>query len=141
MHARCRQQESLQLGTDHLECSNAEAQQFALQGPLFATYCTHRRVIVLPAVILATETRASLCLTHQILTPATAAATPPPLQDIVESQNAFTIHADAPGFTPDDISVEMNEGTLTISGKRKEEKQEEREGKVREATACEDASL
>jgi HSP20 family protein len=50
--------------------------------------------------------------------------------DIVESQNAFTIHADAPGFTPEDISVEMNEGTLTISGKRKEEKQEEREGKV-----------
>ena len=48
----------------------------------------------------------------------------------MESNNAFTIHADAPGFTPDDISVEMNEGTLTISGKRKEEKQEEREGKV-----------
>jgi hypothetical protein len=53
-----------------------------------------------------------------------------PLQDIVEGKDSFTIHADAPGFTPEDISVEMNEGTLTISGKRQDEKTEEHEGKV-----------
>jgi len=41
------------------------------------------------------------------------------------------VTADAPGFSPDDIAVEMNEGTLTISGNRKEEKTEERDGKVR----------
>jgi hypothetical protein len=57
------------------------------------------------------------------------------LQDIVETPAAFELHCDAPGFNPDDVSVEMNEGVLTISGKRKEEKQEEREGKVR-STAC-----
>jgi hypothetical protein len=52
------------------------------------------------------------------------------LQDIVETPAAFELHCDAPGFSPDDVSVEMNEGVITISGKRKEEKQEEHEGKV-----------
>jgi hypothetical protein len=52
------------------------------------------------------------------------------LQDIVETPTAFELHCDAPGFSPDDVSVEMNEGVITISGKRKEEKQEEHEGKV-----------
>lgn len=50
--------------------------------------------------------------------------------DIVETEGAFKVRADAPGFNPSDISVEMNEGTLTISGRRKEEKVQEHEGKV-----------
>jgi HSP20 family protein len=50
--------------------------------------------------------------------------------DIVETKDAFQLHADAPGFSPEDISVEMNEGVLTVSGKRKEEKVDEKEGKV-----------
>ncbi|WIA15833.1 hypothetical protein OEZ85_012588 [Tetradesmus obliquus] len=50
--------------------------------------------------------------------------------DIVETPAAFELHCDAPGFSPDDISVEMNEGVMTISGKRKEEKREEKDGKV-----------
>eukprot|EP00775_Hariotina_reticulata_P000604 gene604-891_t len=50
--------------------------------------------------------------------------------DIVESKDAFSITADTPGFTPDDIHVEMNNGTLTIRGKRQEEKVDEKEGKV-----------
>jgi len=50
--------------------------------------------------------------------------------DIVETPAAFELHCDAPGFSPDDVSVEMNEGVITISGKRKEEKKEEHEGKV-----------
>lgn len=56
------------------------------------------------------------------------------LQDIIETKDAFELHCDAPGFSPADISVEMAEGMLTISGKRKEVKQEEREGKVRGLT-------
>jgi HSP20 family protein len=56
------------------------------------------------------------------------------LQDIIETKDAFLVAADAPGFTPADISVEMNEGMLTISGKRKEEKVDEQEGKVRRST-------
>lgn len=54
------------------------------------------------------------------------------VQDIIEGKEAFTIRADAPGFTPEDIAVEMNEGNLTISGKRKEERVEEKDGKVRD---------
>jgi hypothetical protein len=53
------------------------------------------------------------------------------LQDIVETPAAFELHCDAPGFSPDDVAVEMNEGVITISGKRKEEKREEKDGKVR----------
>eukprot|EP00878_Enallax_costatus_P001164 GHUV01001305.1.p1 GENE.GHUV01001305.1~~GHUV01001305.1.p1 ORF type:complete len:164 (+),score=32.59 GHUV01001305.1:211-702(+) len=50
--------------------------------------------------------------------------------DIVETKDKFMLQADAPGFSPDDISVEMNEGVLTVSGKRQEEKVDEKEGKV-----------
>jgi len=50
--------------------------------------------------------------------------------DIIEGKDSFTIRADAPGFSPDDIAVEMHEGSLTISGNKKEEKTEEKDGKV-----------
>jgi HSP20 family molecular chaperone IbpA len=56
------------------------------------------------------------------------------LQDIIETKDAFLLHADAPGFSPADISVEMAEGMLTISGKRQEEKTDEQDGKVRSCT-------
>lgn len=62
------------------------------------------------------------------------------LQDIVESKDAFSITADAPGFTPDDIHVEMNNGTLTIRGKRQEEKVDEKEGKVSSSRAARNCS-
>jgi hypothetical protein len=58
------------------------------------------------------------------------------LQDIVETPAALELHCDAPGFSPDDVSVEMNEGVITISGKRKEEKREEHDGKVRRRHSC-----
>eukprot|EP00879_Flechtneria_rotunda_P001983 GHRR01002158.1.p1 GENE.GHRR01002158.1~~GHRR01002158.1.p1 ORF type:complete len:188 (+),score=16.33 GHRR01002158.1:177-740(+) len=50
--------------------------------------------------------------------------------DIVDTKAAYVVHADAPGFRPEDIRIEMNEGVLTISGKRKEERRENEEGKV-----------
>lgn len=50
--------------------------------------------------------------------------------DIVETKDSYQLHADAPGFSPQDINVEMHEGVLTVSGKRKEEKVDEKEGKV-----------
>eukprot|EP00879_Flechtneria_rotunda_P002396 GHRR01002592.1.p1 GENE.GHRR01002592.1~~GHRR01002592.1.p1 ORF type:complete len:151 (+),score=40.95 GHRR01002592.1:548-1000(+) len=52
------------------------------------------------------------------------------MQDIVETKDAFELHADAPGFTPQDIDVKMQDGVLTISGKRTEEKHEEQGEKV-----------
>ncbi|MEW5313600.1 MAG: hypothetical protein WDW38_005155 [Sanguina aurantia] len=40
--------------------------------------------------------------------------------DIMELDNRFEVHADAPGFTTDDISIETNDGVLTINGHKKE---------------------
>ena len=40
------------------------------------------------------------------------------MQDIVETKESFEITADAPGFAPGDIKVEMDDGCLTIAGKR-----------------------
>ncbi|KXZ47812.1 hypothetical protein GPECTOR_32g424 [Gonium pectorale] len=39
--------------------------------------------------------------------------------DIIETPQAFELHADTPGMTPDDIKVELHEGVLTLSGNRK----------------------
>lgn len=51
--------------------------------------------------------------------------------DIIETKDAFEVTADAPGFDPSDITVQMHEGTLTISGNRKDEKEEkDTEGRV-----------
>ncbi|WJW75821.1 Hsp20/alpha crystallin family protein [Thiohalobacter sp. IOR34] len=51
-----------------------------------------------------------------------------PAVDIKEEPERFVIHADVPGVDPDAIEVSMENGVLTISGKREEEKKEEREG-------------
>ncbi|KAG2490851.1 hypothetical protein HYH03_010769 [Edaphochlamys debaryana] len=38
--------------------------------------------------------------------------------DIVETDKAFELIADAPGMSPEDLKVELHEGVLTMSGKR-----------------------
>eukprot|EP00877_Chromochloris_zofingiensis_P013131 jgi/Chrzof1/8071/UNPLg00116.t1 len=51
--------------------------------------------------------------------------------DITETKDSFVVTADAPGFHPEDIQVELHDGALMISGKRKQEKEEkDPEGKV-----------
>jgi hypothetical protein len=52
------------------------------------------------------------------------------LQDIVESDKAFTLQADAPGFDPEDVKIELREGQITISGRKDEDKKQEQDGKV-----------
>jgi hypothetical protein len=52
------------------------------------------------------------------------------LQDIIESDDAFTVKADAPGFDPADIQVQINKGLLTISGHNDKESKQEQNGKV-----------
>ncbi|KAF6255666.1 HSP20-like chaperone [Scenedesmus sp. NREL 46B-D3] len=64
------------------------------------------------------------------LTSSAGASTAAHPMDIVETKDAYLLHADAPGFCPADINVEMADGMLTISGKRREEKADEKEGKV-----------
>lgn len=42
----------------------------------------------------------------------------PPI-DIYETQDAYKVVAELPGFTPDQVDVTVNEGQLTIKGERK----------------------
>jgi HSP20 family protein len=42
----------------------------------------------------------------------------PPI-DIYETQDAYKVVAELPGFGPDDVDVTVNEGQLTIRGERK----------------------
>lgn len=51
-----------------------------------------------------------------------------PAVDIVEEKDRFVLRADVPGVKPEDIEVSMENGILTVSGKRFEETSEEAEG-------------
>jgi len=50
-----------------------------------------------------------------------------PSFDIKESGNDLIVRADLPGVKKEDIKIELNNGFLTISGERKQEKKEENE--------------
>lgn len=52
------------------------------------------------------------------------ASTFSPAVDLSESQNAFEIRLDIPGMEAKDIDVQVHGNTITLSGKRKEEKEE-----------------
>ncbi|MBI2739024.1 MAG: Hsp20/alpha crystallin family protein [Rhodospirillales bacterium] len=54
-------------------------------------------------------------------------ATAPPV-DIVETDKAYEVTADVPGFDEKDIEVKLLNGTLYIKGERKSEKEEKKEG-------------
>jgi len=47
-----------------------------------------------------------------------------PSVDLVESENAFEITMDIPGLEAKDIDVQVHGSTVTLSGQRKEEKEE-----------------
>ncbi len=51
-----------------------------------------------------------------------------PAVDIVEEKERFVLRADVPGVKPEDIEVDMENGVLTVSGRRNEESSEEHEG-------------
>ena len=51
-----------------------------------------------------------------------------PQVEVLQNNGNFTVRADLPGLTKDDVKVELVENKLTISGERKEEKEEKREG-------------
>lgn len=50
--------------------------------------------------------------------------------DIVEKPDAFELLADAPGFKPENINVQLDNNMLTVKGQWQAEHKEEREGKV-----------
>jgi len=51
-----------------------------------------------------------------------------PRVEVLQNNGQFTVRADLPGMTKEDIKVELTGDMLTISGERKEEKEEKGEG-------------
>src|SRR3954470_19349353 len=51
-----------------------------------------------------------------------------PEMDLVESQDHYLLKADLPGMKQEDVSIEFNDGTLTISGERKAEYERSEKG-------------
>ena len=51
-----------------------------------------------------------------------------PAMDLVEAEDHFVLKADLPGLDESDVSIEVQDGTLTISGKRTAEHESRERG-------------
>ena len=51
-----------------------------------------------------------------------------PQMDLVEAEDHFLLKADLPGLAEGDVSIEVQDGTLTISGERKAEHESSERG-------------
>jgi HSP20 family protein len=51
-----------------------------------------------------------------------------PAMDLVETDEDFVLRADLPGMTESDVNIELEDNVLTVSGERKAEHEERREG-------------
>lgn len=51
-----------------------------------------------------------------------------PAVDIIEETDRFVLRADLPGVNPEDIDVNMENGTLSISGERRQESMSNTDG-------------
>jgi HSP20 family protein len=54
-----------------------------------------------------------------------------PAMDLVEEGDRYVLRADLPGLSEDQVNIELEENVLTISGERKTEHEERRNGYVR----------
>jgi HSP20 family protein len=54
-----------------------------------------------------------------------------PAMDVVESDDHFVLTADLPGLGEEDVNIEIEDNVLTVSGERKAEHEDKREGFVR----------
>jgi HSP20 family protein len=54
-----------------------------------------------------------------------------PAMDLVETDDDFVLRADLPGLSEDDVNIELEDNVLTISGERKAEHEERKEGYYR----------
>ena len=54
-----------------------------------------------------------------------------PPMDLVEGENDFVLRADLPGLSEQDVNIELEENVLTISGERRTENEERKEGYYR----------
>ena len=51
-----------------------------------------------------------------------------PAMDLLETDEHFVLRADLPGMTEADVNIELEDNVLTVSGERKAEHEEKREG-------------
>ena len=51
--------------------------------------------------------------------------------DLVEAEDHYVLKADLPGLSEDDVKIEFEDRTLTISGERKSEQETKKDGYVR----------
>lgn len=51
-----------------------------------------------------------------------------PQIEVLKNNGTFMVRADLPGLTKDDVKIEVTDNLMTISGERKEENEEKREG-------------
>ncbi len=54
-----------------------------------------------------------------------------PAMDLVESNDHFILRADLPGLREEDVKIELEDNVLSISGERKAEQEERKEGYYR----------
>jgi HSP20 family protein len=54
-----------------------------------------------------------------------------PAMDLVETDDDFVLRADLPGLTENEVHIELEDNVLTISGERKAEHEERKEGYYR----------
>jgi HSP20 family protein len=51
-----------------------------------------------------------------------------PAMDLVETEDDFVLRADLPGVSQEEVNIELEDNVLTISGQRKSEHEERKEG-------------
>jgi HSP20 family protein len=54
-----------------------------------------------------------------------------PAMDLLETDDHFVLRADLPGMSHDDVNIELEDNVLTVSGERKAEHEDKREGYYR----------
>jgi HSP20 family protein len=54
-----------------------------------------------------------------------------PAMDLVETTDEFVLRADLPGLSEQDVQIELEDNVLTVSGERKAEHEERKEGYYR----------
>src|SRR5689334_18174684 len=54
-----------------------------------------------------------------------------PPMDLVEQDDEFVLRADLPGVGKDDVKIELEDNVLTVSGERRAEHEERKEGYYR----------
>ena len=54
-----------------------------------------------------------------------------PAMDLVESEDHFILRADLPGLSEEDVNIELEDNVLTVTGERKTEHEDKKEGYYR----------